>query len=124
MSSLDLISCRRVRSGQRVPEQISKEKMDAEGIMGGISAGGTLSFGIHPKTPLPGARWIHRCDPSSSHPTQVHEGCEQSSECPLSFPESTSWLLNPMWTLLAASWSSRHATMQSFCGRYTIQTWR
>lgn len=53
-------------------------------------------------------------------PPQVQEGCKQSSECPLSFPESTSWLLNPMWTLLAASWSSRHATMQSFCGRYAI----
>lgn len=49
MSSLDLISCGRVRLGQQVPESISKEKSGAAGIVGRSSVGGTLSIGIHPK---------------------------------------------------------------------------
>jgi len=68
MSSLDLISCSRVRLGQRVPERISKEKSGVSGISGGISVDGTLTFGVHPKTPLLGAGQIHVHDPHSGHP--------------------------------------------------------
>lgn len=47
---------------------------------------------------------------------KVHEGCKQSHKCPLSLP-GLMWLLSPAWALLAACPSSRHATMQSLCGR-------
>lgn len=67
MSSLDLISRRRVRLYQLLLERITK-KSGAVGIAGGSSVGGTLSFGVHPKMSLLGARQICTCDPNSSCP--------------------------------------------------------
>lgn len=81
MSSLDLISCGRVSLGQRVLERVSMQRLGGAGITSGISAGGILSFGVHPKITLPCAGWIHKCNPSSSHPTgpwRSQAGCQVS----------------------------------------------
>lgn len=67
MSSLDLISHGRVKLGQQVPERIAKQRLGAAGNVSGISVGGILSLGVNPKMTLLHARWIHTCNPSSSH---------------------------------------------------------